>query len=629
MRSESPPAVAAVPGPVPATTRRSGPGVRTGLAVALLIAGVLVLLCVLAALGERLAYRGRVLPGVEIAGLDAGGMPERRLAATLRGEARRLTTQPVRARAGGTMLSVNPSALGLELDPVPNVRAARRAGRQGGPLAVLAGTILRRVRPDRLDLVVGLDDDRLAGVLDGWVRLTGRGLVDGDLRFEGARVVPVWPRAGIGVQRVEAERRLRAHLAAGGRGVVRLPVGRTDPVIDRADVTRALRQARRILAAPITFTIPAEAPQRVRLEPEAIGGVLATRVRGSRLTVTADPARLRGMLAEPLAAAETPPVDATWEVDGTRARVVPARDGRLADLDAAAAAIARAERRIAVGMQPVPPARTTEWAERLNITELVSSYTTSHPCCQPRVRNIHLAADTINGTVVEPGAVFSLNQALGPRTTEKGYVPAPAITADLDYEDAVGGGVSQLSTTLFNAVFFGCYEDVTHTVHSLYISRYPMGREATLNYPSIDNKFRNDSGSGVLIRTSYTATSITVSLYGNREGRMCRAEGPNILETIPPSVTYVDDPTLPAGTERVVREGLTGYVVENFRVISRPGRPDVRQRFVARYAMRPTRIARGTGPPPPAPPAPPPPAPPAPPPEPPPVPPAAPTGSGR
>jgi hypothetical protein len=192
--------------------------------------------------------------------------------------------------------------------------------------------------------------------------------------------------------------------------------------------------------------------------------------------------------------------------------------------------------------------------------------------------------------------------------------------------------VSQLSTTLFNAVFFGCYEDVTHTVHSLYISRYPMGREATLNYPSIDNKFRNDSGSGVLIRTSYTATSITVSLYGNREGRTCRAEGPNILETIPPSVTYVDDPTLPAGTERVVREGLTGYVVENFRVISRPGRPDVRQRFVARYAMRPTRIARGTGPPPPAPPAPPappPPAPPAPPPEPPPVPPAAPTGSGR
>ena len=73
---------------------------------------------------------------------------------------------------------------------------------------------------------------------------------------------------------------------------------------------------------------------------------------------------------------------------------------------------------------------------------------------------------------------------------------APRIGADLEYEDSVGGGVSQVSTTLFNATFFGCYQDVTHTVHALYISRYPMGREATLNYPSIDNKFRNDSALG-------------------------------------------------------------------------------------------------------------------------------------
>jgi len=126
-----------------------------------------------------------------------------------------------------------------------------------------------------------------------------------------------------------------------------------------------------------------------------------------------------------------------------------------------------------------------------------------------------------------------------------------------------------------------------------------MGREATLNYPSIDNKFRNDSRSGVLIRTFYSSTSITVALYGNREGRTCRAEGPNVLETIPPSVEYVDDPTLPAGTERVIREGTTGYVVENFRIISRPGQPERRERFVTRYAMRPTRVARGTAPPPP------------------------------
>ena len=156
----------------------------------------------------------------------------------------------------------------------------------------------------------------------------------------------------------------------------------------------------------------------------------------------------------------------------------------------------------------------------------MSSYTTEHPCCQPRVTNIHLAADTINGTIVEPGQTFSLNGALGPRTTDKGYKLAPGIGANLEFEDSVGGGVSQLSTTLFNAVFFGCYEDVTHTVHALYISRYPMGREATLNYPSIDNKFRNDSHSGVLIRTSYSGTSVTVVALRQQGGPELSGRGP-------------------------------------------------------------------------------------------------------
>ena len=245
-----------------------------------------------------------------------------------------------------------------------------------------------------------------------------------------------------------------------------------------------------------------------------------------------------------------------------------------------------------------PPVHTTEWAQKLNITELVSSYTTEHPCCQPRVTNIHLGADTINNTVLEPGQTFSLNGALGPRTTDKGYQLAPGIGANLEFEDSVGGGVSQLSTTLFNAVFFGCYEDVTHTVHALYISRYPMGREATLNYPSIDNKFRDDSHAGVLIRTSYSGTSVTVSLYGNKEGRSCKGEGPHVLETIPVEPEYVDDPALPVGTQKKLADGHTGYVVENFRIISTPGQPDVRQRFVERYSMAKEKIARGTGAPP-------------------------------
>jgi vancomycin resistance protein YoaR len=125
-----------------------------------------------------------------------------------------------------------------------------------------------------------------------------------------------------------------------------------------------------------------------------------------------------------------------------------------------------------------------------------------------------------------------------------------------------------------------------------------MGREATLNYGSIDNRFQNDSGSGVLIVTSYTATSITVAYYGNREGRVVRAEGPNVLEEIPIEVVYEDAPFLEVGQEAQAsgESGYTGYRVENFRIIERPGQEPTRERFYWEYDMRPRKLYRGTQP---------------------------------
>jgi len=350
---------------------------------------------------------------------------------------------------------------------------------------------------------------------------------------------------------------------------------------------------------------------QLTLAPAQVASALSTEIQGSRLKLRIDPGALRAAIGPAFATIEHAPKDASFAINGATASVVPSVDGQTVSLDPVAAAIAAGHHSVTASITKSPPARTTEWAQQLNITELVSTFTTNHQCCQPRVTNIHLGADALNDTIVEPGETFSLNAKLGPRTAEKGYVLAPAIAANLDHEDTVGGGLSQLSTTLYNATFFGCYEDVTHTVHALYISRYPMGREATINYPSIDNKFRNDSRSGLLIRTSYTGTSVTVSFYGNKEGRSCRAEGPNILETIPVEKAYIDDPTMLTGKEKQLTSGEVGYVVENFRIISRPGQPDVRERYVERYSMAKAKVARGTGPPPttttttpPAPPAP-------------------------
>ena len=159
---------------------------------------------------------------------------------------------------------------------------------------------------------------------------------------------------------------------------------------------------------------------------------------------------------------------------------------------------------------------------------LVSSFTTYHPCCEARVTNIHLMADAVDGAVVLPGETFSINERVGERTEEKGYVRAGAIIGGVVYccdkQANIGGGTSQFATTFYNAVFFGGYEDVSHRPHSLYFSRYPMGREATMGYPSPDVVFRNDTLTPVTIRTRYTGTSITVEFYGNNEGRVVSTE---------------------------------------------------------------------------------------------------------
>jgi hypothetical protein len=155
-----------------------------------------------------------------------------------------------------------------------------------------------------------------------------------------------------------------------------------------------------------------------------------------------------------------------------------------------------------------------DWAE-IGIVEQVSTFTTPHRGGEPRVQNIHRAADELRGTVVMPGDTFSLNDTLGARTRERGYVEAPTIQNGR-LIPGVGGGVSQIATTVFNAGFFAGLDFGQYMSHSIYIGRYPFGREATVNYPALDLELINSTPYAVMIWTEYTDTSITVSMYSTR-----------------------------------------------------------------------------------------------------------------
>jgi hypothetical protein len=170
--------------------------------------------------------------------------------------------------------------------------------------------------------------------------------------------------------------------------------------------------------------------------------------------------------------------------------------------------------------------------------ERVSSFTTFYDCCQNRVTNIQTMARAVDGYVVMPGEMFSIDRVVGPRTSAKGYVPAPYLVNGEGACCAVGGGVSQFGTTIHNAVFWGGYQIDRHQPHSGWISRYPLGIEATLVYNSIDFRFTNDTTTPVYIRTSYTSTSITVELWGNQGGWQMRGQHPRGARSS--SITVLD-----------------------------------------------------------------------------------------
>ena len=159
--------------------------------------------------------------------------------------------------------------------------------------------------------------------------------------------------------------------------------------------------------------------------------------------------------------------------------------------------------------------RGVAWAEEQGVVELVGSFTTSYTPGQNRVINIRRIAELTQGVLLEPGETFSLNDFVGRRTTDNGFVPAGTIVNG-HLVDSVGGGISQFATTIFNASFFAGLEFDAYQSHSIYFSRYPYGREATISWPAPHLKIHNPTPHAVLIWPTSTTNSVTVDLYSTK-----------------------------------------------------------------------------------------------------------------
>jgi vancomycin resistance protein YoaR len=252
------------------------------------------------------------------------------------------------------------------------------------------------------------------------------------------------------------------------------------------------------------------------------------------------------------------PRDAGFGVYGESVQVIPARDGLEVNVPQAARAILRAATRptnrvARLTIVRAGPKRSTADALALGIDRRMSSYKTYYSGTADRITNLQLGVKALDGTLVAPGGTFSLNDAIGERTVERGFKSAPVIIGT-EYAEEVGGGTSQVATTAFNAAWEAGLRITERHPHSLYISRYQLGRDATVYWPSLDLKFVNDTKSWVLVKGFAESDGISIAIYGS-EDRRVDSSATALVVTGPVPVDRVRDPKLAKGKTVVDAEG--------------------------------------------------------------------------
>ncbi|MER7249774.1 VanW family protein [Kribbella sp. NPDC000426] len=530
--------------------------------------------------GAAFAFAGDKIPGdTTVLGIPIGGLSKGDAKAKLDAGLKDRIAAPIALKAGESKFTVAPADAGLTVDVDATVDAAG-AGRSLSPARIwhaLTGG-------DAVQPVVEKDDARLKAAIDKLSAQVNRPATEGTITFKGTTPVTHQPAPGLQLDAAKAPAAVVAAYPSDGNPKD-LPVGVTQPKAGNDAIKKALTDfAEPAMSGPVRLTVGAKS---VELEPAEIAPALTLTAQDGQVI----PA-LRTKLLEPLfqqrfKALETLPKDATVQIVGAGPKVVPAVDGMVVDRAKVGAAILAilpkptGERRAAVPLTPTKAAFTTEQATALGITQKMGEFQTQFPHAPYRNTNIGTAARKINGTLLKPNETFSLNKIVGERTKENGFTEGYIISGG-KFEKDLGGGVSQSATTTFNAAFFAGLKVLEHKAHSVYISRYPVGREATVAWPNVDLKFLNDSGHGVLVQTIFKPStpgrsgSIRVIIWGTKVWDITagQSEKSNFKQ---PVVQYNPDPKCEA------QAPTPGFDITIYRYFAKNGARVKTEQFTTKY----------------------------------------------
>jgi vancomycin resistance protein YoaR len=509
----------------------------------------------------------RLADGVTIAGVDVGGMTPAQAQSTLEQRASEVAATPVRFTAADQTWTLTPRQLGVEADWASAVEAARREGEGFGPVRGIR-RLQTRVFGADIAPPVRVYDAALTFHVGRLAKAVAQAPREAAVRLRGLTPELVPAQTGRALDVRAAEGTIVRALAGFGRAPVGLPVRVEPPTVTTAELRPVLAHARVALSAPVRLAL---GETRWRLPRWRIAQLLALPANGTAtLAIGGDAAE--EWLDRLAARVDSPPRDASFSgnEDGS-VSIVPSAAGLELDPVATsrrllAAALAPSRRLAQVVVVESSPEFTTADARALGVTTVLATYATGYAGSADRINNLRLAVQLLDGAQVAPGATFSFNDRVGERTEERGFRSAPVIVG-AEYEEGVGGGVSQVATTVFNAAWEAGLPIPERNPHALYIGRYPLGRDATVNFPNLDLKFVNDTDGWIVVHAGAGGSGIFVSLFGVDTGRRVVSTPGALRETGPPRTELERDPAMLVGERVVEFDGEPSRAVSVERVV--------------------------------------------------------------
>ena len=500
-----------------------------------------------------------IASGTTVSGVDVSGLSPKKAHERIGKGVGDQLAQPVTLTVGQGSSELVPAKSGISVDTDASVK--KLTGFTLNPL-----TLAQRLGGQHTDAVIRVDSTALRGALEDRVDTMANGAVSATVTLDGTKPVTTPASNGIGLD-VEASLKQIGGTWPLGKKTLAMAEGTATPAITDEEASEFVDGTLTpLLSSGLTVnTADAGAQSKnpgaaAAFSPQDTAEMLKISSEGGTLSATFDPSALRDAIVARVGQVETPAQNATWKIDGSatgapgaRPQYVPAAQGKTIDTAALSASLLKAGtsatdvagRTVTLPMvvsEPTVKTPQNEWGISEAIGEFATPYNAGDA---PRTQNLTRGAELVNGTVVKPGEVFSLEKVLGEVDGEHGFAAAGVIQNG-EHVDAMGGGLSQVATTVFNAGFEAGMDDTEHHPHQYYFERYPAGREATLWTGNLDMKFTNSTPHAVLVQawldgeqihvrmwsTKYYDVSITSSERSNfRPVRTEHGSGPNCEPT--------------------------------------------------------------------------------------------------